>query len=39
MDNVEKRQISEGDHSLYIIPALEDNYIYLLSWEKNCACC
>jgi len=35
MDNVEKRQIGEGDHYLYIVPALEDNYIYLLSWEKT----
>lgn len=35
MDNVEKRQIGEGGQYLYIVPAMEDNYIYLLSWEKN----
>jgi len=35
MGNVEKRQIGEGGQYIYIVPALEDNYIYLLSWEKN----
>lgn len=35
MDNVEKRQIGEGGQYLYVVPAMEDNYIYLLTWDKN----
>ena len=35
MDNVEKKQIGEGGQHLYIVPAMEDNYIYLLSWDKH----
>ncbi len=35
MDNIEKKQIGEGGQYLYIVPAMEDNYIYLLTWDKN----
>lgn len=35
MDSVEKKEIVKGEQYLYIVPALKDNYIYLLTWEDH----
>lgn len=35
MDSIEKKRLGEGGQSLFIIPALEDNYMYLLVWDQN----
>ncbi|MCY3974876.1 MAG: hydroxyacylglutathione hydrolase [Simkaniaceae bacterium] len=35
MENVEEIRVGDGESYLHIIPALQDNYIYLLSRERN----
>jgi len=35
MDKLEKKRLGKEGQFLFIVPALEDNYMYILSWGQN----